>query len=499
MKIRCAHCPARYTVPEEKVRGRKVKIKCKKCGEPIYVDGTKLGASGPPAVATSAPPLSPRPSDAATSQSGPPEAVSSPAPTAAPTPARSGTDEAPQSNAEVTSRAGVSEEPARAPSPSGPRAAASPTRSGAVRSAHGHRDGEHESTPAEQGDVVSTGEPRWTVALDAQTQAEWTLAELIDAFAQGTIQEGTYIWREGMADWTTPLQVPAVAETLRSLGIVPRASERTPGSARYGGDEELATVVAPSSSQYGFTWRDQAYDGDAQRSDAPAFDDVTVALPEERVSALAQGALDDDDEVTRVVRSPLDGNDPITRALTASLADTDNDEPAILMQRPAAGRPPEPPPESRRERPLQRAPTSTAPAREEEDSVVFSLDALIRAGQSSLPPPPPKPKHRDDAALMMSPGFNAFAPAPPMEATPDPNAFPTAPFATNAPGISQSALAPQPFMPSIPPTASLSDSDQLLEMPRRRGRAALFWLSTLFVLLAALTLVYLLRPELLGL
>jgi predicted Zn finger-like uncharacterized protein len=45
MKIACEACGAKYTIADDKVRGRKVKIRCKGCGTPIVVDGQPGGAS----------------------------------------------------------------------------------------------------------------------------------------------------------------------------------------------------------------------------------------------------------------------------------------------------------------------------------------------------------------------------------------------------------------------------------------------------------------------
>ncbi|MFO0570608.1 MAG: DUF4339 domain-containing protein [Polyangiaceae bacterium] len=58
MEVSCTSCPARFAVPDDKVRGRKVRIACKRCGSPIIVDGTHMGAGGaakPAAGATAAP------------------------------------------------------------------------------------------------------------------------------------------------------------------------------------------------------------------------------------------------------------------------------------------------------------------------------------------------------------------------------------------------------------------------------------------------------------
>ena len=39
MKVTCQACSAQYTIADEKVKGRKVKIRCKACQTPIVVDG----------------------------------------------------------------------------------------------------------------------------------------------------------------------------------------------------------------------------------------------------------------------------------------------------------------------------------------------------------------------------------------------------------------------------------------------------------------------------
>jgi predicted Zn finger-like uncharacterized protein len=54
MKITCQACQAKYTIADEKVVGKIVKIRCKKCGATIVVNGNEasaLGAGHPPATA----------------------------------------------------------------------------------------------------------------------------------------------------------------------------------------------------------------------------------------------------------------------------------------------------------------------------------------------------------------------------------------------------------------------------------------------------------------
>jgi len=44
MKVECAACQAKYQIPDERVAGRKLKIRCRKCGGAIIVRGDQLVA-----------------------------------------------------------------------------------------------------------------------------------------------------------------------------------------------------------------------------------------------------------------------------------------------------------------------------------------------------------------------------------------------------------------------------------------------------------------------
>lgn len=50
MNVTCSACSTRYTIPDDKVAGRRARMQCKKCGSAIAVDGTML-ASAPSAPA----------------------------------------------------------------------------------------------------------------------------------------------------------------------------------------------------------------------------------------------------------------------------------------------------------------------------------------------------------------------------------------------------------------------------------------------------------------
>ncbi len=59
MNVTCTGCPAKYAVPDEKVRGKKVRITCKHCGTNIVVDGTHDGVLAKPAAASVSQPSAP--------------------------------------------------------------------------------------------------------------------------------------------------------------------------------------------------------------------------------------------------------------------------------------------------------------------------------------------------------------------------------------------------------------------------------------------------------
>lgn len=45
MNVSCSNCPAKYAIPDAKIRGKKVRLSCRRCGSAIVVDGTHLDDS----------------------------------------------------------------------------------------------------------------------------------------------------------------------------------------------------------------------------------------------------------------------------------------------------------------------------------------------------------------------------------------------------------------------------------------------------------------------
>jgi predicted Zn finger-like uncharacterized protein len=137
MNVACSSCPAKYAVPDEKVRGRKVRITCKRCGAGIIVDGTGLATgaasdaapspaasesagAGAAAAPAAAPPAEPAPAAA------PPPVASAASTGAAQEPTPKPTNDEP-AVVGAAANAAASPEPAAEPAPAAkPAVAAKP-------------------------------------------------------------------------------------------------------------------------------------------------------------------------------------------------------------------------------------------------------------------------------------------------------------------------------------------------------------------------------------
>ena len=157
MKFQCEKCSTGYSVPDEKVRGKRVRIQCKRCSHPIILEGPPAAAKEP----------DPRPR-------GP-----------AGTPARS---------RQKTQIGGLT-----APAVPPGNAAPAPDRSSRGRTA--------------------APEDLWTVALSRDNPQKMTTSDLVDAVRAKLVTPNTLVWKKGMADWKPPFEVPLIAMALRAAGL----------------------------------------------------------------------------------------------------------------------------------------------------------------------------------------------------------------------------------------------------------------------------------------
>ncbi|HET7541465.1 MAG TPA: zinc-ribbon domain-containing protein [Polyangiaceae bacterium] len=179
MNVTCTGCPAKYAVPDEKVRGKKVRITCKHCGTNIIVDGTAGGATD--------------------------EASAKPAAQAATRPATT-TARAPESS-QASARA-----PAEAKVPAQAKAAAAPA------------------------------EVKFIVGFADDRQETHTVAQIVDLYSAGKIDDEALVWKDGMPDWLSPFDVPELAAAFRAKNVAPRAAGPAPSAAA----EDEATLVVRS-------------------------------------------------------------------------------------------------------------------------------------------------------------------------------------------------------------------------------------------------------------
>jgi predicted Zn finger-like uncharacterized protein len=306
MNIACSSCPAKYAVPDEKVRGRKVRITCKRCGAAIIVDGTAL---------TDASPESARTSDRIRQRTilGGLQAPMNSAPGAAP---------------RVVALPGAKAAAQKAePRPAAP--AASPA--GVAKSPAG--------VPRVAGAVAAPAEPPWTVAVTDDDHRDMTTAQVVDAYAAGAIDDETFVWQEGMEDWLSPFEIPAIAAALKARGLSPKTDD--------GGDAPpAAEPPAPASQGHREgAWHEPGrWDQGAPGLGAAAFDDVTVAMAAPKAQALLDAVAHDEERARLAPGDPApkagDGAGAAGTAQGVGGSPPGEAERPHASPRPAAGAPP---------------------------------------------------------------------------------------------------------------------------------------------------------------
>ena len=182
MNVTCTGCPAKYAVPDEKVRGKKVRITCKHCGTNIVVDGTTVGDSGES--------VSPKPVTQSVSQPAPVAQSVAPAPTS------------------------VQDFNSALPKPVA------------------------ESKPRTVAEVA------FIVGFPDDRQETHTVSEIVDMYDAGKIDDEALVWKDGMPDWLSPFDVPELAAALRAKGVA-RRTTGSPGFAAVAEDEATLIVRSP--------------------------------------------------------------------------------------------------------------------------------------------------------------------------------------------------------------------------------------------------------------
>jgi predicted Zn finger-like uncharacterized protein len=190
MKITCQSCAAKYTIADEKVAGKTVKIKCKKCGATIVVNGAEVGYQAAPAA-----------------------------------------------------------------DPSYMQQQAPPGGGGEEEEGDGQ-------TAVFGADHATSGAPPagdWTVNVADDDQRTMSSDQIAAAYAAGTVTNDTYVWRDGMADWSPLSGVPELMALVSRAAPAPAPAPRplaaaAPAGAALGGtmmmaDAAPAAAPAPAAAR----------------------------------------------------------------------------------------------------------------------------------------------------------------------------------------------------------------------------------------------------------
>lgn len=278
MHVTCPACSSRYAIPDAKVAGRRARIKCKRCGELISIDGRQLTAPSSDAVGA-APPTQAQPAVGGSAAERPAEAPPAEAPPpAAPSPANGTTANEPAARAAVRS-------PQPPPPPKLPPSRPAPAASPQVASAP------------------------WTLAQPSGAKSQVDTAALVELYRAGRVEPGALLWREGMDRWLPPYDVPEVTEALKREGL------SVPGSdlgASFD-DEEEATRVAlsplmpsqPRGAAPSSPGAEEELFGDDEVT--RAFEPSPVTFDPSAQATLRRPGVEppDDDEVTRAFELPV--------------------------------------------------------------------------------------------------------------------------------------------------------------------------------------------------
>ncbi|MBI5534735.1 MAG: zinc-ribbon domain-containing protein [Deltaproteobacteria bacterium] len=207
MKFLCDNCKAKYQIADEKLQGRAVQMKCRKCGHVIEVPSLTAGIAAP--VQKPAEPQAPAP--------GPEASAVRPAPAPAPAPTQRPVRPAPAATrpsggiASHAAAAVAAATPAPARQSAPLRQVAAPARAPAQQSglAGAFSKTVKEKDVSQAIEVLSAGAAEeWYVGVNGVPLGPVRLAVLRQKAAQGAINEDSLVWREGFDEWLPLRQFP---------------------------------------------------------------------------------------------------------------------------------------------------------------------------------------------------------------------------------------------------------------------------------------------------
>lgn len=235
MKFLCDQCKAKYQIADEKVQGKTLRMKCRKCGHVIEIRAaTEAAATGQTMQlsALSEGSAAALLSGASTSQPAPKPSTPAPKPAAgAPRPVAGAGAPRPGSGSLGTPGA-------RPASGLGPRAPGKPSE--APKSSLASAFNKQVTSPqpkVDEAPAESSGGPdvpaeEWYVAIDDVPVGPIRLTELRAKYSQGLALDDSLVWREGYEEWrplrTLPDLYRVVKEEVSGALVPPRGGSLLP-------------------------------------------------------------------------------------------------------------------------------------------------------------------------------------------------------------------------------------------------------------------------------
>ncbi len=216
MKFLCEHCKAKYQIADEKVAGRTVRMKCRKCGNQIEVRAAVTETS----VSTHLPKDPNAPAGAG--PAAPSEAPSGPRAGLRPSPAKPA---APRSGLATSLSAAKPTAPRAAPAP---RAAERAPEGGALAGAFQRSVQKEEEISVALDLRELSAADEWYVAINGVPVGPVRVAELRRKAALGVVNEDSLVWQEGMEEWRPVRAVTELAAVVREAAAGGRVSLLTP-------------------------------------------------------------------------------------------------------------------------------------------------------------------------------------------------------------------------------------------------------------------------------
>lgn len=252
MKFLCDACKTKYQIDDDKVAGKTVRMKCRKCEHLIEIRSPS--ASGAPSAPPSRrsptvppPPASSVPKAPLRAPVKPPGPARRPAPTRPLLAQSTGQFRAQNNPATPAPRPGVA--PLQGRAPLAPRPLARPSQLTPVP------DDEPITTTSNLSDALATsaaaldslGETaapaQWFVAIDGAPAGPLSIEDVRQRIAIGKVNGESLAWREGLGDWKKAAEIPELASLFGPRngakphsGILPRTPLQAP-------EEEPATVM----------------------------------------------------------------------------------------------------------------------------------------------------------------------------------------------------------------------------------------------------------------